>query len=47
VLEGKTLRDVAGETIDLMVRVLNGEPTKAEVNRQDGILCLYTVTPSF
>jgi altronate dehydratase large subunit len=47
VLEGKTLRDVAEETIDLMVRVLNGELTKAEINRQDGILCLYTVTPSF
>ncbi len=47
VLEGKTLQDVAEEIIDLIMRVLNGELTKAEINRQDGILCLYTVTPSF
>ncbi|MEW6554330.1 MAG: UxaA family hydrolase [Actinomycetota bacterium] len=47
VLEGKTLGDVAEEIIGLVVRVLGGELTKAEINRQDGILCLYTVTPSF
>lgn len=47
VLEGKTLQDVAEEIKDLIMRVLNGEPTKAEINRQDGILCLYTVTPAF
>jgi altronate dehydratase large subunit len=47
VLEGKTLQDVAGEIEDLIMRVLNGEPTKAEINRQDGIVCLYTVTPAF
>ena len=47
VLEGGTLRDVAGEIKDLIIRVLDGEQTKAEINRQDGILCLYTVTPAF
>lgn len=47
VLEGSTLEDVAGEIKDLFLRVLDGEQTKAEINQQDGILCLYTVTPSF
>lgn len=47
VLEGGTLEDVAGEIKDLILKVLDGERTKAEVNRQDGVLCLYTVTPSF
>ncbi len=47
VLEGKTLQEVAEDIKDLVLRVLDGEPTKAEINRQDGILCLYTVTPSF
>lgn len=47
VLEGKTLEEVAGEIKALLLRTLNGEKTKAEVNLQDGMLCLYTVTPSF
>jgi altronate dehydratase large subunit len=47
VLEGGTLEDAAGEIKDLVLRVLDGERTKAEINQQDGILCLYTVTPSF
>jgi altronate dehydratase large subunit len=47
VLEGSTLEDVAGKIKDLFLRVLDGEQTKAEINQQDGILCLYTVTPSF
>ena len=47
VLEGSTLEDVAGEIKDLILRVLDGEQTKAEINQQDGILCLYTVTPTF
>ncbi|MBC7253250.1 MAG: UxaA family hydrolase [Actinobacteria bacterium] len=46
VLEGKSLSDVALELRELLLRVLEGEPTKAEINRQDGILCLYTTTPS-
>ncbi|MBN2025610.1 MAG: UxaA family hydrolase [Actinobacteria bacterium] len=47
VLEGATLQDVAEEIKGLIMRVIGGEKTKAEINRQDGILCLYTVTPSF
>jgi altronate dehydratase large subunit len=47
VLEGKTLKDVAADIRGLVLRVLDGERTKAETNRQDGILCLYTVTPAF
>jgi len=47
VLEGGTLENVAGEIRDLVLKVLDGELTKAELNRQDGVLCLYTVTPSF
>lgn len=46
VLEGKSLQEVALELRMLLLRVLEGEPTKAEVNRQEGILCLYTTTPS-
>jgi len=44
---GATLQDVAAEIKDLIVRVINGEKTKAEINQQDGILCLYSVTPAF
>jgi altronate dehydratase large subunit len=47
ILEGKCLEDVGGEIIDLVRKVVNGEPTKAEINEQDGILCLYTLHPSF
>ena len=47
ILEGKTLADVAGEMKALILRVLDGENTKAELNHQEGILCLYSVTPAF
>ncbi|NPV61003.1 MAG: UxaA family hydrolase [Actinobacteria bacterium] len=47
VLEGKTLEEVAADIKALLLRVLSGEKTKAEINRQDGILCLYTMTPAF
>ncbi|MDI6874105.1 UxaA family hydrolase [Candidatus Solincola sp.] len=46
VLEGRSLREVARELRELLLRVLGGEPTRAEVNHQEGILCLYTTTPS-
>ena len=38
---------VGKEVRRLLQRVLDGEPTKAELNRQDGMLCLYTTGPSF
>ena len=47
VLEGSSLEDVADEIRSLLLRVLSGERTRAEINRQDGILCLYTVGPAF
>ncbi len=47
ILEGSTLADVGGDIIALVKKVLEGEPTKAEINRQDGIVCMYTMTPSF
>jgi altronate dehydratase large subunit len=47
VLEGGSLEDVGGAVLDLIGRVLNGEKTRAEVNGQNGILCLYTQTTSF
>jgi altronate dehydratase large subunit len=47
VLEGKGLADVAEDIKDVLVRVLNGEQSKAERNGQGGITCLYTTNPSF
>ncbi|MDI6830394.1 MAG: UxaA family hydrolase [Actinomycetota bacterium] len=47
VLEGSSLEEVAAGTRALLLRVLNGEETRSEVNRQHGILCLYSVTPAF
>jgi altronate dehydratase large subunit len=43
----KGINAVGEETLGLLKEVLNGKPTKAEVNGQDGILCLYTTGPSF
>jgi altronate dehydratase large subunit len=47
ILEGSSLADVSDEIISLITKVLSGELTKAEINRQDGIVCMYTMTPSF
>ncbi|UCD79180.1 MAG: UxaA family hydrolase [Desulfobacterales bacterium] len=46
VLEGRSLEAVGCEIYDLLGRVVNGEPTKAEINQQDGILCVYTQNTS-
>jgi len=47
ILDGTPL-DAVGRTIrQLLTRVLDGEPTKAEVNRQEGIVCMYTLHPAF
>ena len=42
VLEGQSLEQVGDQISDVLWRVANGEPTKAEINQQDGILCVYT-----
>lgn len=47
VLEGSSLQDVADDMQGRIARSLDGEQTKAEINQQDGILALYTVTPAF
>lgn len=47
ILEGRSMREVAEEIKALVLKVLSGEATKAEINQQEGILCLYSVTPAF
>jgi len=47
ILEGGSLQDVGNEIIGFIRKVLDGAQAKAEINRQDGILCLYTLHPSF
>ena len=46
VLEGQLLDHVGDDMYDLVCRVADGEPTKAEINQQDGILCVYTQNTS-
>ena len=45
-LEGKSLDRLRAEMIDLMIRVINGEKTRAEVNGMD-VFTLMTVHPPF
>jgi len=47
VLDGKLIKDVAEDIRELMVKVAGGVRTKAEINRQDGIVCMYAQTSSF
>ena len=45
-VEGKPLDELRTEMIDLMIRVINGEETRAEVNNMD-VFTLMTVHPPF
>ncbi|MFA5467187.1 MAG: altronate dehydratase, partial [Candidatus Izemoplasmatales bacterium] len=45
-VEGKPLKALRDEMIDLMIRVINGEPTKPEANGM-GVFTFMTVHPSF
>ena len=47
VLQGGTLDDLGKSIMDLIERVIAGEQTKAEINKQNGILAVYTQTTSF
>ncbi len=47
VLEGGSLDEAAGSIKDLALRVMSGELTKAELNGNEGILCLAAMTPAF
>ncbi len=42
ILDGKSLNDVGNDIISLTEKVISGEKTKAEINEQNGILCMYT-----
>ena len=46
VVEGMSIRAVSEELNELLTRVVNGEKTKAEINRQD-VLSIHTVGPAF
>jgi len=45
-VEGKPLEGLRAELIDLMIRVINGEKTKAEVNGMD-VFTFMPVHPPF
>jgi altronate dehydratase large subunit len=47
ILDGKSINDVGNEIISLTEKVIGGEKTKAEINEQNGILCMYTRNTSF
>ena len=47
VLDGKPLAEVGNQIQHLVKRVADGQSTKAEQNHQEGIVCLYTLNPSF
>jgi altronate dehydratase large subunit len=47
VLEGKLLQAVGEDIKSKIWRVLSGEQTKAEINGQNGIICMYTMHPAF
>jgi altronate dehydratase large subunit len=45
-VEGKPLEELRDEMVDRMIRVINGEKTKAEANGMD-VFTIMTVTPPF
>ncbi len=45
-IEGKSLEELRGEMLDQMIRVMNGEKTKAELNGMD-VFTFMTVKPPF
>ncbi|MBI9075247.1 MAG: UxaA family hydrolase [Desulfatibacillum sp.] len=47
ILEGKSLDQMGDEIRQLILEVINGEQTRAEINEQDGILCVYSQNTSF
>ena len=47
ILEGEPMEEVKVRMIDKVKRVLNGELTKAEMNQEVGMVCLYTSCPAF
>jgi altronate dehydratase large subunit len=47
ILDGAPMQEVGQRITDMVKRVLDGELTKAELNQQEGIVCLYTLHPAF
>lgn len=47
ILEGGSLDDLGLDIIRFIGEVADGRQTKAEINRQEGILCMYSFTPAF
>lgn len=47
ILNGTSMDELAETITALLCRVMDGETTKAEINRQDGIVCLHTLHPAF
>jgi altronate dehydratase large subunit len=47
ILEGKTIEKKGEEIRDLILKVINGEKTKSELNEQGGLMCMYTRTTAF
>lgn len=47
IIDGRELSDVGNELVDLVKNVASGQQTKAELNKQSGILCLYSHSRSF
>jgi len=47
VLEGKSLTEISEEILSVLAGVIDGEPARAELNQQNGIVCLYVTNPSF
>src|SRR4030042_305763 len=45
-VEGRSIEDLREEMVNLMVRVINGEKTKAEANGMD-VFTMMTVHPTF
>ncbi|TAL33651.1 MAG: altronate dehydratase [Spirochaetes bacterium] len=47
ILEGRSIEDVGHEIVEILKRVISGQQTRAEINRQTGIICMYTQHTSF
>jgi altronate dehydratase large subunit len=47
ILEGESIASVGERMRAVLLQTIEGTPTKAEMNRQDGILCLYTLNAPF
>jgi altronate dehydratase len=47
ILDGTPMQEVGQQITDMVKLVLDGELTKAELNQQEGIVCLYTLHPAF